>query len=468
MARTPLQSVGAITVWMIVFVALWLVSTVLLVVLYTGQAELKSDSSRLRADADRLISRSERSSIELVRNLVDGGPTAVGLLEGARRETTLLATGNADDNVDTIRANRDRLFAEIKRDGLVTDADRLEGLSLLEALATLYEAYTTQSRILQEARESTDRLEDEVTELTRLNEAQKNDFDERARQLSDQLAAAEAGRAEYRAERDRAIERLQRQFEAARARSTAELTNQRQQTAKLERDLAELRKRFAAREEKFGELLMGPAAFATARQPDGTILTAIPGDDVVYIDLGRKDRLTLGLQFAVYSAETGIPADGRSKAQIEVAAISDSTAECKIVDRAESQIVLKGDLIANPIYDPSRAQTFLVIGEFDFDGNGTADRGGTAVIESMVTDWGGVLTTELTARTDFVVLGAAPRKPRPVSDPSAEQAERNTAAQREWDRYTETVASAKALSIPVMTQDLFLNFLGYQGRYASR
>ena len=86
----------------------------------------------------------------------------------------------------------------------------------------------------------------------------------------------------------------------------------------------------------------------------------------------------------------------------------------------------------------------------------------------MITDWGGALTTELTARTDFVVLGASPRKPRPARDLSPEQDERNRAMQRIWDRYQETLASAKALSIPVLTQDLFLNFLGYHNQVASR
>jgi hypothetical protein len=404
----------------------------------------------------------------LVRNLVDSGPTAVGLLEGARRETALLATGNEEDEVSTIRANRDRLLAEIRRDGLVPDADRFEDLSLLEALTALYEAAGTQSELLEEARENVKRLEDEVTRLTELSEAQKSDFEERAGQLSGQLAEVEADRTAYGAERDRAVEELQRQFEAGRALSTAEIKEARQRISQLERDLAEFRRRFAAREEKFGELLIGPEALATARQPDGTILTAIPGDKVVYIDLGRQDRLTLGLQFAVYSADTGIPAHGRSKAQIEVVSISESSSECRIVGVADREIILEGDLIANPIYDPTRPQTFLVIGEFDLDGDGMADAGGAAVIESMITEWGGGLATELTAQTDFMVLGGTPRKPRGASEPSGAQSERNRALQREWDRYMDMVESAKALSIPVMTQDLFLSFLGYRDRYAGR
>ncbi len=468
MARGQKQSVGAITVAMIAFAALWLTSTVFLVVLYTGQEELKSDMERAQRDVRRLISPSERSSISLVQNASESGPTVVGLLESARRDVAQLATGNPDDDVATVRAGRDAVLDAITRDGSVTDADRFENASLLEALTMLNEAHKTLAGLYAKAQQTGTRLDEEVTDLTERVEAQKVDFEQRASELSVQLAEVETGRTKYRTERDGAVQRIQEQFEAAEAQSTAELTHERQKTARLERDLTELRKRFAAREEKFGELLMGPEAMATARQPDGMILTAIPGDTVVYIDLGRDDRLALGLQFAVYPAAAGIPADGRAKAQIEVVAIMDTSAECKVVALARNEVLLEGDLIANPIYDPTRPQTFLVAGEFDLDSDGTPDPRGAAVMESMIKDWGGVLTTELTAQTDFVVLGAAPRKPRARGDTSAESSGQYSVAQRAWERYMDTLRSAKALSIPIMTQEVFLNFLGYRGRVALR
>ena len=61
------QGVNAITVWMIVFVALWLTSTVFLVIMYTGQEDLNTEIARLTAANERLISPQQERSIELVR-----------------------------------------------------------------------------------------------------------------------------------------------------------------------------------------------------------------------------------------------------------------------------------------------------------------------------------------------------------------------------------------------------------------
>ena len=150
--------------------------------------------------------------------------------------------------------------------------------------------------------------------------------------------------------------------------------------------------------------------------------------------------------------------------------ISQASAECSILWVAQNQIIEQDDLIANPVYDRSRAQAFLIIGEFDLDRDGIADSGGKAVVASLVSDWGGTVTNELTARTDFVVLGAAPPKPRGENrrDLSAEQAAQRSRAQALWDRYMETVTTAKALSVPVLSQDVFLNFLGYRGHRSRR
>ena len=67
---------------MIIFVALWLTSTVFLVVLYTGQEELKSEADRLLQKNDKLVSRQEESSLDIARNArraSEGGPTVAAL-----------------------------------------------------------------------------------------------------------------------------------------------------------------------------------------------------------------------------------------------------------------------------------------------------------------------------------------------------------------------------------------------------
>ena len=470
MAKGQQQGVNAITVWMIVFVALWLTSTVFLVILYTGQEDLHSENTRLQSAYRRLISPAEDKAIDLVKSAQETGPTVVGLLEEARSQTAAMATGEAANSAGEVRTKRDQLLRLIRSEGSVSKPDVFEDVSYHDALSRMYEALKAEHALRQTAEDRAGQLEAQMTQLVEAGANQKNDFDKWAKENAQQLEKCENERAANRAERDKIVEKIERDFEASSKRNDADLTKERQQRQAAEKRLVDLQKRLAVQQEKLGGLLIGPEKLATARQPDGKVLTAVPGDSVVYINLGRQHGLTLGLRFAVYSGQTGIPEDGRAKAQIEVVSISDNSAECRIVNVAASEVILEGDLIANPVYDPNRPLTFVVLGEFDLNRDGMPDRDGAATLESLITNWGGKVSTELTPLTDFVVLGAAPRRPKAAGE-GADQAAPSAAkdpAQRAWARYNELLDSAKTLSVPILTQDVFLNFLGYGGRFAVR
>ncbi len=464
MARVSQQSSGAITVWMIVFAALWLTSTVFLIILYTGQEDLISHNKTLTQAKLQLISTSEQRSIPLIQNLSGSGKTAVGILEGARRETALLATGDEADDPSTVRAKRDKFFDEINREQLLPEGTRVANLSLLEAANLLSAALSGNIGRMEELSDRVAKLDTEVRTLEESLDSERLGFEEKAKKLESRFAESEASRVAYQKARDEAISAIEDDIEKTREEGTRQITSEREKNQALERDLGALRGRLAAQEQKSGGLTRGPDTLAPARLADGSVLTAVAGDDVVYIDLGEKDRLNLGMQFAVYSGENGIPADGRAKAQIEVASIFEDSAECKIVRRRRGQVVFEGDLIANPVYDRDRPQKFLVVGEFDLDRDGQVDAAGAQVIESLVREWGGVVTQELSAVTDFMVLGASPKRPLSGStrNLSAEQAERRAAREKAWSLYADRLSTARALSVPILSHDLFLNFLGYR------
>lgn len=466
MAKGQPQGVNAVTVWMIIFAFLWLTSTVFLVILYTGQEELHGENNRLQAANRRLISPSEEKSLDLVKDARESGPTVVGLLEEARSRTATLATGEAANSAAEIRTKRDQLLRLIRTEGIVSKPDVFDGVSYHDALTRLYESYKAEHDMRQTAEDRAAQLEAQVTQYIEAGANQKNNFDKQAKDTAQQLAQIEADRNDYRTKRDKDVEELKREFDDGRRRNDADLTKERQQRAAAEKRVVDLQKRIAAQQDKLGALLIGPEKLSTARQPDGKVLTAVAGDEVVYISLGRQHGLTLGLRFAVYSARTGIPEDGRSKAQIEVVSISDSSAECRIVHVAGNEVILEGDLIANPVFDPNRPLNFVVLGEFDLNHDGLPDRDGAATLESLIADWGGTLSTELTPLTDFVVLGAAPRRPKAVGE-GAEQSSPSGARQvneQFWLLYHERLDTAKTMAVPILTQDVFLNFLGYGGR----
>jgi len=460
MAKAQQQGVSAITVWMIVFVFFWLVSTVWLVVLYTGQSELKMLSERLERDNRRLANPQEISSIEIVKNLPDGGPTAVGVLEESRAETAQLATGERKDMVAAVRTKRDALLKAIKADGAIPKPEQLEDVSLLQGMTLLYEGFQNEHRLRKAAEDRTAELEAEVAKLVQSTADVKSDFDKRTLGYIDQMSSIESDRVASRSEHDRSLSEREKQFEAHRTQTDADLTRERQRRGEAERQLAALRARIHALEEKFAGVQIGPQPLAAARQPDGKVLKAVPGDDVVYIDLGKKDRLVRGLKFAVYPGSEPIPVDGKAKAQIEVVSISPESAECAIKWVSPLGVIVENDWIANPIYDPDRAPNFVVLGEFDLNRDGVPDANGRAIIEAIVSEWGGNVTPEVTATTDFVVLGTPPPKPRLPQDPTPEQKSRYDSEQRIWERFTNTLQTANNLAVPILRQDVFLNFIG--------
>lgn len=458
MAKGQQSGVNTVTIGMIVFAALWLTATVALVILYTGQEDLKNERDRVALHNSKLITDNEERSLELAKAAREGGPTVVGLIEEARSRTAELASGTAGDSVAAIKAKRDALLASIRADGVV-DGDSVDGRSYHDILTTVYTACKKEADLRKAAESRAAQLEADMTKLVEADAARKNEFDQHTKETADKLARCESERDGFRDTSGKSVRDMESEIEELKRRNTTEVSNERRLRLDAEQRLAELQERFSAQQEKLGGLMIGPEELSTARKADGRILTAVPGDKVVYIDRGAKDTLTLGLQFAVYSAHTGIPADGRGKAQIEVVSIFPTSAECRIVWRAPTAVILEGDLIANPIYDPARPPTFLVLGEFDLDRDGNLDRNGAQTVEALIKSWGGKVSEDLSPLTDFVVLGAPPKKPRATTDETVSIG--TSTGENAWEKYNTVAEAARTMSVPVMTQNVFLSFLGY-------
>jgi hypothetical protein len=469
MARAQQQGINTVTVAMIVFVALWLTSTVFLVILYTNQEELRIENTQLLGRIRKTISDQEERSLELAKAATER-TTVVGLIEEQRRQSAELATGTATDDATAIRSRRDQLVDRVRGESLVANTNAYVDLPLLDLSGRLYEELKSREGLYQESMKRVTELEDQLNRFLEAKGALESDFENRTKTMLDEFATLETERSQFRRTREDSVVQLERQFESRVGELQTRIDDARSQERTAQEQLGILTDRLEALRTKFADVLIEPEALATARQPDGMILTAVPGDEMVYINLGRDSRLTLGLQFTVYSRDTGIPADGRGKARIEVVSIGTDSAECRTVEVLGNEVILEGDLIANPIYDRSRAVNFLVLGEFDLDHDGIPDPDGVSRIEALISGWGGAVTGELTARTDFVVLGTSPVQPGPlasVTDPA--EIQRLEGMRRAYERYHTTVEQARTLSIPILTQPVFMNFLGYAGqRFAAR
>lgn len=214
-----------------------------------------------------------------------------------------------------------------------------------------------------------------------------------------------------------------------------------------------------------------------ATLPDGEIASIIDNSTDMFITLGRRDGLVMGMNFEVYDPDPVLKlsdsGEARGKATIEVYSLSDDRAICRVVRRSRGANLDPGDPIVNVGYDPNKDIKMVAYGYFDIERDGgTTDlaRINTLILKSgaellaLDSDEQGmpVLTPDL----DYIVLGEKPELPEPPSaddfDPEARERYRVLLAQNE--AYFTVVEDAKRLQIPVMNLNRFLEYTGYYER----
>lgn len=205
---------------------------------------------------------------------------------------------------------------------------------------------------------------------------------------------------------------------------------------------------------------------------DGRIVD-IGSDNTVYIDLGAKDRVVLGMTFEVFEDENSIQFDPRTgeqvrgKASIQVVRVGDQTSTAVVTRSSQGRPVVRGNVIANAIFDPKHRFRFLVHGKFDVDGNGRPTEAGADFVRARVIEWGGELVEgdDLTGDLDFLVLGLRPPMPPPLP-PNAEVERFNQYIELRAarDRYDNLFRQAREAQIPVLNWNRFEILTGMTDR----
>ncbi|MBX2852020.1 MAG: hypothetical protein KTR15_09780 [Phycisphaeraceae bacterium] len=211
--------------------------------------------------------------------------------------------------------------------------------------------------------------------------------------------------------------------------------------------------------------------------PDGAVASVFGQGNDLFIDLGRKDGLVMGMTFEVFDPQPVIRLsatdEARGKATVEVYGLQDDAATCRVVRRTRGSSLNPGDPIVNVAYDPNMIIKMFAFGSFDIERDGgTNDIGrieaiikesGAELIEVTKTDAGiPVLTPDI----NYIVLGAKPELPEKpgdeVFDPVVIAEYQAKLAANE--AYFRIVDEAKIMRIPVLSQDRFLDLVGYYER----
>jgi hypothetical protein len=474
---------------LITFVALFIVATTVAVIYYVKAEELRTSRDDLQEQVDSLANREEVRSLgsivgaklsgrsnlgtvvehlNSVVRLVVGNPVPITsaevkvanstkaidpLLERAKAFITLPTPPAPDPNtidpnnppdpndVKPVQVALTSLIGDLltKLDQTTQQRDTSEKqLGTLrkrfdDAVTTMQQ---TEQNLTAKVTEYYQQVQDIKTDYNNLRVLVQQNSDERAQTLLDQLdkTKAEAGRLN-------------------------------QDLLKTKAELNVAQGRLVGALAAVNDIKPSPDIESTAFKADGQIILVDEAASTVHINLGSEDRIYRGLTFSVYDRAGGIPRDGKPKAQVEVLAVERRVSTARILSSERKNPIALGDSVANLIWDAGRQNRFVIAGEFDLDRDGKTDYDGIRKIEALVQKWGGTVAQDVSADTDFVILGTDPSVPaeptlnEQTEDPLAMQ--RYNAARQTSDRYQQIRQRSESLRVPIFNYDRFLSFTGY-------
>jgi hypothetical protein len=375
--------------------------------------------------------------------------TVIRQLVDERKEIMSKATGSDRDTVKTI-----------------TDAvEKEKAASLIGAIRDRNNEIDSLKTRLANAETARDRAQqDQLNESNRIKTIEKNSNDTLAA-LREDVAKTKAETDAMRDDVAKTRASMDERVEKIRNDATAQVTSLKSEIDKLQAQSAVDRARIREFEnQQRGTRFAGQAEYALI---DGQVLASTAVDGTVTLNIGRNQKVVLGLPFNVYSAGTTIKADEKTgayppgKATIEVIRVDADTSIARILREQKGNPVVKGDVIANPIYDPAKKYKFLVYGNFDPARTGNASSFGASEIKAWIKDWGGETIDELAGDVDFVVLGERPQlPPSPSGGAPLEVINFYIAQQKQAQRYDELFKQAGDTAIPVLNENRLRTLIG--------
>ncbi len=407
------------------------------------------------SDTEDFVKPDERSSDKIGRikdAAKNGSPkrSVVGYLADSMQTTMSRVSGSPTDSVTDLNKKLDE--AGITSSTLMSTVASLktEIAALNDRVVKADAARTTAQQDMQNEVERTKKLQDSHNKTV---QAMNGDIDKYKGEVE-----------AYREATNKSKEFMDREIEKVRELLASTTTSFNERVHKLEDENLALKDRIAKLQADKTKDILKPRGEQTL--VDGDIIAINQTTGNVTISRGRDAKVILGMSFAVYSDATAIKLDARGnypapKATLEVINVGETSSTCRMTSEVKGNPIVRGDVIANAVYDPNKVYTFLVYGNFDPTGNGAPNPQGAEDIKAMINAWGGKTVEDLNGNVDFLILGDRPVLPPPpgVSDP--EPIVRNYMRLNDIaQKYDKLFEAAAATSLPVLNQNRFYTLIG--------
>ncbi len=346
--------------------------------------------------------------------------------------------------------------------------DKVEGatgnslLGVIRDRETEIARLTSDSRAADEARATAlANLDNEVQRVNRLQQSHQETIATLNADIDGYKTEVDSYREsvnQAKADMDKRVGQIQQRADAEKALLNQQIERLKNENLTLNETIAKLRARGT------NEVFKPKDEYALV---DGTVVGVNPSAQEVYVSLGEKDKIALGMTFAVYSEAKAIrpdPGTGeypRGKATLEVINVGDDSSTCRITGEIRGNPVVKNDVIANAVYDPGKVYKFVVYGVFDANGDGRLSELEADDVKTVIQSWGGEIVDDLVGDVDFLVLGARPMlPPEPGSNAPIEVVLEYQRLRDKASRYDDLLKQAGATSLPVLNQNRLYTLVG--------
>jgi septal ring factor EnvC (AmiA/AmiB activator) len=475
--------------WPLVILGAGFVICLLLAIIFYNQRNAtQGQLEQTREDLNQFVNEDQRSGPavqELVAASQQENKTAVRALMDRLERLKAIIGVSTDTNVES-------LVSQIR-------GQNIEG-SLLEHLRSLgaeIDALNNQSERLQSQLEE---ARGQVASLQRQKQQWNQQLTEARQRMESKLQAQQQQAGDI-------TQKLQSMEQSVTKQVSQTRSELQQQIADLEEEKQQLASRNAQLQQRIDQMLAKPGVEALGKDvavPDGRITAVLEDQQKAYINLGRSHHLKPGMTFEVFDADRLVELESerasfrqaqggerqvvatsvgtavlggdddsgpsleemRGKATIQVIEINQDQALARVIRQKREGQVESGDVLVNLAYSADRPVVFHVHGDFDLDGDGQVSAGDRRRIESLIEQWGGKVSDNLTYEVDYLVLGQQPAVPQrgteQMSDP--EKIQQAVEAREAYEQYQSLIGDAKELSVPLLNQRRFLALVGYYQR----
>jgi hypothetical protein len=408
----------------------------------------------LQKKNDQFITEAEKASDEVkqIQNAAskENRSLTQHLLE-QQRTAMRLATGNEKATIESVQKSLEELGG---RNSNLLQVLRDREIQLGTARKTADEAVKARDQALQDRQNEVERVKALEENYQKTMTASQGEVD----QYKSSVDALSAELGTFKQDMEVRIDKI-------RADAQDELAERNSRIIDLERENVLHRSTIARLQDELKGRTPGVTAeFSLA---DGRIIGLDAAENTVYLDIGSRHKVNVGTTFEVYSEPTAIRPNETTgdyppgKASLEVIKVDRDSSVARITTEKRGNPVVKGDVIANAVYDPNKVYTMLVYGNFDANRDGTATQQEANSIRVLIEEWGGKVVDELQGNVDFLVLGQKPviPPPPPEGSPGA-LIQEYIRVRRISDRYDELLRQAQSTSLPVLNENRLYTLIG--------